>query len=209
MILSLLARQLAELPEPDRSSDEMRRAVHEVLSRPEYRHPGKSFLSQLWTDVLDWLARLLSTVVSAGIGAWLVVAIIVGLVALVVWRLARDVSRDPGRGVTVQTARVRPAADWRAEAEAHERAGEWRQALRCRYRALVADLAARGFLEEIPGRTAGEYRAELDGSLPSAAPPFHGATELFEGAWYGHRPTGEPDAAKFRELEDSVLAAAR
>jgi hypothetical protein len=136
------------------------------------------------------------------------VALAVGLVAFVVWRLAGDVSRDPGRGVSAHTARVRPAADWRAEAERHEQAGEWRKALRCRYRALVAELAARGLLEEVPGRTAGEYRTELGDSLPSAAPSFRGATDLFEGAWYGRRPTSETDAVRFRELADRVLAAA-
>ncbi|MBV9410730.1 MAG: DUF4129 domain-containing protein, partial [Acidimicrobiia bacterium] len=99
--------------------------------------------------------------------------------------------------------------DWRAEAEAHERAGEWRQAVRCRYRALVADLAGRGILNEVPGRTAGEYRRELGDALPAASPQFAGATELFEGAWYGHRPTGEADAAHFRDLADRVLEASR
>jgi hypothetical protein len=160
-------------------------------------------------DVLDWLARLLSGVVGAGIGAWIALVLIVGLVVLLVWRIARGVSRDTGHGVAMSGIRLRPAADWLAEAEAHERAGEWRQAVRARYRALVADLAGRGLLTEVPGRTAGEYRAELVDALPAAAPSFAGVTELFEGAWYGRRPTGEAEAAHLRDLADHVLAAAR
>jgi hypothetical protein len=73
----------------------------------------------------------------------------------------------------------------------------------------VADLAGRGLLEEVPGRTTGEYRAELHASLPTASSSFRGATALFEGAWYGHQPTGAADTERFRELADSVMASAR
>ena len=206
---SPLVAVLGDLPKPTRPPGQVTRAVRDVLARPEYRHPGPSLLERLQNDVLDWVARVLSGVVGAGIGARIVLAVLVGVVALVVWRVAGGMTRDPGQGVAVSAGRTRPATEWRAEAEAHERAGEWRQAVRARYRALVADLANRGLLQEIPGRTAGEYRAELGHALPSASPPFSGATELFEGAWYGKRPTAAADAAHFRELADRVLEEAR
>jgi hypothetical protein len=204
-----LVALLADLPKPTRPPGQVSRTIDRVLARPEYQHPGPSLLERIQRDVLDWVARVLSRVVGAGLGAWIALAVILALVALVVWRVAGGVTRDPGQGVAVSARRLRPAADWRAEAEAHERAGEWRQAVRARYRALVADLAGRGLLQEIPGRTAGEYRAELGDALPAASPQFAGATELFEGAWYGRRPTAAADAAHLRELSDQVLAAAR
>jgi hypothetical protein len=204
----LPAALFAELPPPTRRPGQVTRAVHAVLARPEYRHPGPSLFSRFEHDALDWVARVLSGVVGAGVGAWIALAVIIGLVALVVWRLSSGVTRDPGRSVAISMARLRPAADWRAEAEAHERAGEWRQAVRARYRALVADLAGRGLLHEIPGRTAGEYRAELGDALPAASSQFAGVTELFEGAWYGNRPTGSVDAAHLRDLADRVLETA-
>jgi hypothetical protein len=199
---------LADLPQPTRPPGQVTGAVHRVLARPQYHYAGPSFLSRIWNDVLDWLARVLSRVVGAGIGAWIVVVVVIALVALVVWRLAGGVTRDPGREIALSTRRTRRATDWRAEAEAHERAGEGRLAVRARYRALVADLAGRGVLDEVPGRTTGEYRAELGANLPAAAPQFAGATELFEGAWYGKRPTAASDAAHFRQLADRVLEAA-
>jgi uncharacterized protein DUF4129 len=207
--LPLALAVVADLPRPTRPPGQVADTVHRVLARPEYRRPGPSFLARVRDDVLDWLARVLGGVVGAGIGAWIVLALVVAFVVLVAWRLAAGVSRDPGRAVTLSTARIRPPADWRAEAEAHEQAGEWRQALRCRYRALVAELAGRGLLEEVPGRTTGEYRAELGRALPAASPQFAGATELFEGAWYGRRPTAAADAAHFRALADRVLEKAR
>jgi Domain of unknown function (DUF4129) len=208
-VTSLRAAVLADLPKPTRPPGQVSRTIDRVLARPEYRHPGPSFLERIQHDVLDWIARALTGVVGAGLGAWIALALILALVALVVWRLVGGVSRDPGQGVAVSAGRLRPAADWRAEAEAHERAGEWRQAVRARYRALVADLAGRGFLQEIPGRTAGEYRAELGDALPAASTQFAGATELFEGAWYGRRPTDAADAAHLRQLSDRVLEVAR
>jgi hypothetical protein len=81
--------------------------------------------------------------------------------------------------------------------------------LRCRYRALVADLATRGLVDEIPGRTTGEYRRELASSLPSALDEFSGATDLFERAWYGEVPMGPDEHARFRSHADRVLAGAR
>jgi hypothetical protein len=203
------SRVFGDLPVPTQNPRHVASTVHQVLARPEYQHPGPSLLERIEHDVLDWLARTLSSVVGAGLGAWVAMAVILGLIAFVAWRVAGGVTRDPGRSVTVSAARRRPAADWRAEAEAHERAGEWRQALRCRYRALVADLAGRGLLEEVPGRTAGEYRAQLADSLPAAGPPFREATALFEGAWYGHRPTTEAETSRFRGLADTVVGAAR
>jgi hypothetical protein len=204
-----LVALLADLPKPTRPPGQVSRTIDRVLARPEYRHPGPSLLERVQRDVLDWVARVLSGVVGAGLGAWIALAVILALVVVVVWRVAGGVTRDPGQGVAVSSRRLRPAADWRAEAEAHERAGEWRQAVRARYRALVADLAGRGFLQEIPGRTAGEYRAELGEALPAVSPQFTGATELFEGAWYGRRPTAAADAAHLRELSDQVLEAVR
>jgi len=100
---------------------------------------------------------------------------------------------------------TRSAAEWRAEAAAHEAAGRWRDALRCRYRALVAELAGRGLVEEIPGHTSGEYRQDVKVVFPAASVAFDGATDLFEQAWYGDRPTGRDEQAAFDDLARRVL----
>ena len=76
--------------------------------------------------------------------------------------------------------------------------------MRCRYRALVARLAAGGAVDEIPGRTAGEYRLELRRTRPDAAPAFTEATDLFERAWYGHADVTGGDDERFRSLADDV-----
>lgn len=101
--------------------------------------------------------------------------------------------------------RSREPTDWRKEADAHRRAGRFRDALRCRYRALVGDLARRGLIDEIPGRTTGEERRQLRVVRPAASPPFDEAADLFDDAWYGHADVDESADDRFQQLEQRVL----
>ena len=107
---------------------------------------------------------------------------------------------------TVVIDRSREPQGWRGEADEHSAAGRYRDALRCRYRALVGDLARRGLLDEIPGRTTGEERRQLRVSAPNAVPLFREAADLFDAAWYGHFPVGAADDDRFRHLDREVLA---
>ncbi len=200
----------ADLPRPSEGPAEARRRAVEILGRPEFRPQPRS----LWQRALDKLGELIGKVVG-GLGAgspvlaWVVVAVAAALIGLVVWRAARALSVDAGVGAGVAGGgRRRPAADWRAEAAGHEAAGRFRDALRCSWRATVADLAARGLVEEAPGRTTGDYRARVARSLPTAAEPFAQATLLFEDAWYAAVEVGPAEAAQVRALGDQVLAEA-
>lgn len=101
--------------------------------------------------------------------------------------------------------RSREPVDWRSEADEHRRAGRFREALRCRYRALVGDLARRGLIDEIPGRTTGEHRRQVHEVTPVAAATFDRAADLFDGAWYGHADVDATDDDRFIALERDVL----
>lgn len=105
--------------------------------------------------------------------------------------------------------RSREPTDWRKEAEQHRAAGRIREALRCRYRALVGDLARRGLIDEIPGRTTGEHRRQVHEVTPAVAATFDSAAELFDGAWYGHYDVDEGDDDRFAALDAQVLAQTR
>jgi len=108
----------------------------------------------------------------------------------------------------VAVDRSREPVNWRKEADEHRREGRFRDALRCRYRALVGDLARRGLIDEIPGRTTGEERAQLRRVTPLAAKPFNAAADMFDGAWYGHRDVDAGDDDRFQQFERDVLATA-
>jgi Domain of unknown function (DUF4129) len=204
--------QGGELRVPVRDPDQVREVTREVLSRPEYRPPERSLLELVVDWVLELIGRLLAAIGGSGaggiVGLVLLALVLVG-VGLLAARFSRGLTPSPELAAAVPAGPRRSAADWRAEADAQERAGAWREAVRSRYRALVADLATRGLVEEVPGRTAGEYRREVGRALPAAATDFAGATELFEVAWYGRAATGAQEAARLRDLSDRVLRRAR
>jgi hypothetical protein len=194
-----------------RDPDSIRRAAHDILAQPQFRTPSPSALERARHWVGQQLARALDDVLAGHLtllGAIVLVAVVAALVALVVRAIRGPHGTGALHGPPVTYVR-RPPADWLAEAAGCEASGDWRGALRARYRALVAELARRGLVDEIPGRTTGEYRAELTVSVPGSAATFSGATDLFELAVYGHADVGPGDAAELKSLANDVLAGAR
>lgn len=194
-----------------RDPDSIRRAAHDILAEPQFRTQPQSALERARHWVGQQVARALDDVLGGHLtvlGAIVLVAFVVALVALVVWAIRGRQGAVSAYGPPVSDVR-RPPADWLAEAAACEARGDWRAALRARYRALVAELARRGVVDEIPGRTTGEYRAELTATVPRSAATFSGATDLFELAVYGHGEVGPGEAAELQSLADEVLAGAR
>jgi hypothetical protein len=118
--------------------------------------------------------------------------------------LADDDEQQAIRPVIVD--RSREPSGWRAEADQHRASGRYRDAIRCRYRALVGDLARCGLIDEIPGRTTGEERMQLRAVAPTAHPSFTAAADLFDGAWFGNIEVRADDDDEFVRLENDVLA---
>jgi hypothetical protein len=193
--------------------DAIRRAARAVLSRPEFQPTPESptALVRRWT--LDQLGRLLSAALGGSrfgiLGGILALAVVGALVIMIVLAVRGTGANPVLAGGFAVSGGQRPTAAWLADAAALEAAGDWRGALRCRYRALVAELAQRGLVDEIPGRTTGEYRRQLASTLPRSADDFSGVTDLFERAWYGDAFVTEAEAARLRALAERVRAGAR
>jgi hypothetical protein len=207
-----VARELLAGPaSPPRDPDSVRRAAHAILAQPQFRTTPPSLIDRARHWLGQQVSKLLDQTLSGHlslIGA-AVLVLVVGLLVWLIVRLVRNLRADPAaRGPAVASTR-RPPADWLAEAAACEARGDWRGALRARYRALVAELSRRGLVDEIPGRTTGEYRAEVAANLPGAAAEFGTATDLFEGAVYGDRPAGPDETGEIRELAARVLEGTR
>ena len=199
------------LPPPDFTAAHVRELTKRILSEAQFHQPAKPWLTRL----SDWLSReitrLLDTLASgteSGFIAWIIVGIAVAGAALLLRRFTRRIQRDPGIAVEHTIAPKRTASDWNALAAAHRQAGQWREAVRCGYRAMVATLAERGVVDEVPGRTAREYERLIDRNLPGATVAFGDATDLFEAVWYGDRETGAEEEESLRRLREQVLQAA-
>lgn len=193
--------------------------VREVMSRPEFRYE-KSWLDRLG----EWISRQLQDLFGdsppgggptgtfgGGAGpliAWLLIILAVAAVVATVVYVVRHRVRRPAEDEAVLTSEIEhrnPARHWAELAERHEAAGEWKEALRCRYRELVRTLVDRSQLPDIAGRTTGELRADLDRSTPVASSAFDRVTLLFELPWYADEPTGPEENREVRALAAQVL----
>ena len=209
-------------PQGPAQADQVRDDVRQVMSRPEFDYTPS------WLErALEWIAEQLSklfepgdpttggSTFGGGIGAllgWLLIlAAVVALLAIVVWvvlnrpRRARRPEEEPLP--PAQLEHRRRAEEWMADAERLEAAGEWKEAIRARYRNLVRVLVDRRQLPDVPGRTTGELRGDLDRTTPAAHDSFDTACLLFELPWYADVPTGPDANARFSAAAERVLAA--
>lgn len=199
-----------ELPPSSHDPDDVRDLADRILAEARFDRPPESLPERIQGWFADRIGDLLGQLVGTGAGtivAWVVVLGAVAAVVYLVVRHGRSVSvdrpfGDPGAAMVELS---RPPGAWRAEAVELERAGRWKDALRCRYRALVGDLVRRGAIAEQAGRTAGEHLRDVAAARPDAAPAMAEATSLFEAAWYGNVPTGEAESARFQALEAEIL----
>jgi hypothetical protein len=177
---------------------EVRRRASELLSRPPYREGEEGPLGAAWRVAREWLAEQLATLLSVFGGdplvAWLLVVLGVLLLGVVVWRGTRGLALDRAVDVPATGPAGRPAGAWHADADEHEAAGRWRDAVRCRYRALVGQLVESGVVEDVPGRTVGELDRELGMAAPALAEDVSRAGEVFAAIFYGRQPARAEDA---------------
>ena len=191
--------------------DEVRSRAHDILSRAEFgRHES------LVQRVLNWIGDQLSRFtfgVGGGpgiLGDLVSLAVVVGVIVLLVLLVRAFLRRnrverpEAADDLTIELEVGRTAADWRSDAERFEAAGQWREAMRARYRELVGSLIEDGVLADIPGRTTGEYRSEFVAARPSHGEAFRQLTDLFEVVWYGGAATDADDNMRFRALADSA-----
>ena len=199
---------MADLPVPSTSADQVRRVTEEVLSRPEFAGAAPRWWERILEAVLEFFARLFAAIGAGNRGSIIGTVVLVAVVlaaAAAALRFGRSIRGDAAVPVAVDLQIGRSARDWRSEAQEHERAGRWREAVRCRYRALLADLAGAGLVDEVAGRTSGEYRAAVASDVPAAAAAFDRATAVFDLAWYSHEPVSALDAEALQEAADRAL----
>lgn len=200
---SLLAWVLAAPPlDRDGAGDAARRE----LSKRIYRRPQQSWLVRVLEWIFTRLGRALakaSSVTPGGLpGLLLLVAIVVALI--VVLRLRLGPVRRTDLLTDDRSAPPRSADDYRGEAAAFAATGDWRQALRARFRALIRELEQRGILDQRAGRTAGEIVAEASIAVPAIAAPMRRAADVFNEVWYGNRQATPAAYERMVEVDESV-----
>ena len=198
------------LPPSEHDPGSIRDLADQILSQARYDEPAQSIPDRIFGWLGEQLTKVLDSLVGGGGGTFVAWAILLGAAGAVIYLLARAgrITMLPSAGTEpeVMVELTRTARQWREEADALEGQGQWADGLRCRHRALVADLVRRGVIPDQPGRTAGEYVRDVAAREPDAAPAFAAATEMFEAVWYGGADTGAAEAERFRALDAQVLA---
>lgn len=200
------------LPPSEQDPQAVRDMADQILGQARYDRPPRPLAERVLGWVGERLADAFGALVGGGGGTVLAWIVIVGSLGGVVYLLVRHgrVSlsslphEEPG---AVMVELTRTPAEWRAEAAAMEAQGRWAEGLRCRHRALVADLVRQGVVADRAGRTAREHGRDVAGARPAAADAMGEATDLFEGAWYGGMPVGADEVHRFQELDERVQAA--
>lgn len=199
--------------------EEARRQAAEILSGSEFRESPPNWLER----ILRWIADRLP---SGGGGAnangpgllgnivtlILLAAVITAAVVLVRYLVTHWRPRLPtaaARSAEVALSSRRNTAEWDALAGRLESEGRWREALRAVHAGMLARLVEVGLLEELVGRTAREYSADLIERIGESgrAAAMREATDLFEAAWYGGAEVGPGDLAHLRTLRAVVVGA--
>lgn len=203
------------IPPLEHDPSDVRRTAQQVLRQPDYQPPERGLGERIVDELAPRLSRLLTrllTAVETGPFAWGVVAVTLGAAGLLAWLFGRNLLPDRAPPVAVDAPVGRRSEDWHSDADAHEASGRWREAVRCRYRALLAGLDEQGIVDEVAGRTVGEYRRAVADRHPSLAAEFAAASDLFEGVWYGDAVADAEAVATLRALAGRAVgrpAAAR
>ncbi|AYY12060.1 DUF4129 domain-containing protein [Actinobacteria bacterium YIM 96077] len=193
-------------PVVDIDREEARELARQELSQPEYERD----LS--WpARVLEWLfehfGRLIdgaSATIPGGLGALLLVAVLLGVAIVAILRTGPLTRRRGTRDHPVFGERRRSAHEYRAAAAAAAQDGDWTTAVIEQFRAVVTDMEERGLIETRAGRTADEVAGDASAKLPGYEDDLTSAARLFDRILYGNQPATSEDHARMRELDTAV-----
>lgn len=190
---------------------EIRRVTEQVLARPQFDPADPGLAQRIWTWLLQAIGRLIF-LLGEGDGGTIVGLVILvlalGATAFITVRLLLRVRKDPGAVAATAGIGGRSAKDWWELARRAEAAHDWDEALRCSYRAVLAELVAAGVTDEVVGRTARDYLRDISAAAPAAEAPMTWMTEAFEATWYDRRPVAASDVEAMRRASDNVRRSA-
>jgi hypothetical protein len=219
----ILARPEFQLPEPEEAKSE------------ETKDPAEMSLWERFTRWLgDWLNALFKRSESdpvtrrpesgsAGqtMANILVVALIAGVLVVLVLVLLKALGKDAkdgeGAGLEVSTldaatlaadptnALSRPPESWAHLADELAARGEYREAVRSLYLALLSRLHREGVIHYDTTLSNWDYLRQFKGRR-EWLPPFRELTRRFDFAWYGNLPVGADGYRDFRALCSPMLS---
>jgi len=193
--------------------DEARRRAEEELAKAKY-HGIPDWISDVVRRISELVDRVLSPVLGgpgAGGAGWVllvVVLVVVVALVLIVWRvgLPRWRRRIPDAEVGLDDERA--PQEYRGAADRAAAQGDWTDAIRERFRALVRELEHRTVIDPRPGRTALEAAGAAARLMPAVEPSLRTAASLFNDVMYGSVTADEGGYRTMVTADDAIRAEA-
>jgi len=223
--LTALEKKIGELETPalaNRSKDEDKRTLAEILRRAEYQKPEQqqdSWFERVQKSIRDWFNQKFPQPdvpqgaekglqsLSFGLQV-LVYALVLGFIAFLIYRFApflagrfrRREKEDKGERVILgeKLAADEDAQTLFDEAEALARRGNLRAAIRKGYIALLCELSDRKIIGLAQHKTNRDYLRDVR-KKDALYRDMNGLTTSFERHWYGFETADEGDWQKFKE----------
>jgi hypothetical protein len=212
-----LAAQQSTLPAPLRPPvTQLRQDLHAILDQPEYKQGDGSwlysYLYRLWHAFQTWydehVARHFERLHEVSpILYWTLVAVVAGAIIVLLYHIILTLrsafgtappNRATANGTPGEILETDPGALLK-EADAAAANGDFEQALRHLYLALICNLDRHDLLRYDRSRTNYEYLREVRGQ-EAVAGPLAALTAQAEAVWYGEQPAGLTYYTRCRDL---------
>jgi hypothetical protein len=222
--LGAIEGKLYELENPsvsNRSKDENKRKLAEILRREEYQKPEpeqESFFHKIYRKIMDWIARIFprpSIPDSSASGfqslsfvlQMVLYAVVLGVIAFLIRRFAPFFANRFGAGIKREKKERVVLGERLAENETSEnlfreaenlaRAGNLRGAIRKGYIALLCELSERKIIGLSQHKTNRDYLRDVR-KQNELYKNMSGLTDNYERHWYGFEDAEAKDWEEFR-----------
>lgn len=229
--LAAIEKKIKELENPaasERTKDEDKRKLADILRREEYQKPSEkeeSLFQKIYRLVIEWLAKMFPrpSMPESAPGGFesisfvlqlVLYALVLGAVGFLIYRFAPPLfERFQNREKKEKRERVilgeRLAAEETAqslfdEAERLAREGNLRGAIRKGYIALLCELADRRIIRLSRHKTNRDYLRDVRGKS-ALYESMNGITTNFERHWYGFETVDETDWKEFKDGCEKTL----
>jgi Domain of unknown function (DUF4129) len=155
------------------------------------------------------LAKFNGAGTGSDLGALAIVAVLLAVVAIVIWRVGPPRRAAGATGAVLAGTRLTTAEEHRGRSEQAAAEGDWPTAVVERMRAIARELEERGVLIPRPGRTATELAREAGALLPAAQAAIDAAASTFNDVAYGGGPAGRDRLTVMAAADEQVRAGAR
>jgi hypothetical protein len=227
--LSALEIKINELQNQEianRTKDQDKQKLDEILKRAEYQKPAEreeTWLQRKWREFWEWVRSLIrrpevkdeerqipegSPALASGL-LYLVLAIAVGLIIFLIYRFAptfwerfkdREKKDDGSRVILGETLSAEDSSNSIfAEAENLARTGNLRAAIRKGYIALLCELSDKKIIGLARHKTNRDYLRDVR-NKKELHQNMNSLTVNFERNWYGNNETDEREWEEFREV---------